>query len=116
MISGSCFDLYLEGVICLQYADNIILFVEDNFEKASNLKHTLTCFENVSAMRINYAKKRGHTSRNEDSLGPSTEIFECVVASLPIKYLGIPLHYDKLRREDVQPLIDKTIKTIVGWR
>ena len=36
--------------------------------------------------------------------------------SFPIKYLGIPLHYDKLRREDIQPLIDKIMKRIAGWR
>jgi hypothetical protein len=31
-------------------------------------------------------------------------------------YIGIPLHYNKLRREDLQPLIDKMIKRIAGWR
>jgi hypothetical protein len=41
---------------------------------------------------------------------------ECVVGSFPIKYLGIPLHYEKLRREDLQPLIDKILKRIAGWR
>jgi hypothetical protein len=30
--------------------------------------------------------------------------------------MGIPLHYDNLRREDVQPLIDKILQIIVGWR
>jgi hypothetical protein len=40
------------------------------------------------------------------------------VGSFPIKYLGIPLHciYDKHRREDIQPLIDKILKRIAGWR
>jgi hypothetical protein len=38
------------------------------------------------------------------------------VGNFPIKYLGIPLHYQKLRREDLQPLIDKIIKRIAGWR
>lgn len=37
-------------------------------------------------------------------------------SSLPIKYLGVPLHYSKLRREDLQPIIDKIIKSIAGWR
>ena len=34
----------------------------------------------------------------------------------PIKYLGIPLHYEKLSKEDIQPLIDKILKRIAGWR
>jgi hypothetical protein len=33
-----------------------------------------------------------------------------------IKYLGIPLHYDKLKREDLQPLIDSLLSRLAGWR
>jgi hypothetical protein len=29
------------------------------------------------------------------------------MGKLPVKYLGIPLHHDRLRREDLQPLIEK---------
>jgi hypothetical protein len=36
--------------------------------------------------------------------------------AFPIKYQGIPLHYNKLRREDLQSLVDKIIKIIAGWR
>jgi hypothetical protein len=39
-----------------------------------------------------------------------------VVGSFPIKYLGIPLHYDKLKREDIQPLAEKILKRIASWR
>lgn len=35
--------------------------------------------------------------------------------SLPIKYLGIPLHYEKLYKNDIQPLVDKILKRIAGW-
>ena len=34
----------------------------------------------------------------------------------PIKYMGVPLHFTKLRREDLQPVIDKIIKRISGWK
>lgn len=43
-------------------------------------------------------------------------ILGCPVGQVPIKYLGVPLHVDKLRREDIQPLVDKIIKRIAGWR
>jgi hypothetical protein len=39
----------------------------------------------------------------------------CPVGDLPIKYLGIPWHDHKLRREDLHPLIDKIIKRIACW-
>jgi hypothetical protein len=43
-------------------------------------------------------------------------IFSCPLGEFPIKYLGVPLHYDNLRREDIQPLVDKMLKKIAGWR
>jgi hypothetical protein len=33
-----------------------------------------------------------------------------------MKYLGVPLHYKKLRKEDLQPVIDKILKKAGGWR
>jgi hypothetical protein len=44
------------------------------------------------------------------------DIFGCHVGAFPINNLGIPLHYQKLRREDLQPLIGKIIKRIACWR
>jgi hypothetical protein len=43
-------------------------------------------------------------------------VFGCPVGAFPIKYLGIHLHYNKLSREDLHPLIDKIIKRIARWR
>jgi hypothetical protein len=56
LIRGLCPDLHPGGVISLQYADDTILFVADDLELATNLKNTLTCFEQVSSMRINFRK------------------------------------------------------------
>jgi hypothetical protein len=33
------------GVISLQYADDTLLFLEDNLEKANNLKWLLICYK-----------------------------------------------------------------------
>lgn len=45
-----------------------------------------------------------------------SNVFCCPIGSFPIKYLGIALHFDKLSREDLQPLLDKILKRIAGWR
>jgi hypothetical protein len=42
-------------------------------------------------------------------------LFAFPLGSFPIKYLGVPLHYDNLRREDIQPLVDKLLRRIAGW-
>jgi hypothetical protein len=43
-------------------------------------------------------------------------VLNCPIGSLPFKYLGVPIHFEKLKREDVQPLVDKLVKRIAGWR
>jgi hypothetical protein len=69
----------------------------------------------MSRMRINYYKSEivPIDPNGVEDILEFAEIFE-PVGALPIKYLGIPLHYHKLKREDLQPLIDKIIKRIVG--
>jgi hypothetical protein len=47
---------------------------------------------------------------------PFLDIFQCVMGRFPVKYLGIPLHHDILRSEDLQPLIENILKRITGWR
>jgi hypothetical protein len=48
LIRGLCPDVHPGGVTSLQYADDTIFFVANDLEFATNLKNTLTCFEQVS--------------------------------------------------------------------
>jgi hypothetical protein len=38
------------------------------------------------------------------------------VGSFPFKYPGIPLHYDKLRRKDIQSVVVVIFKRASSWR
>lgn len=38
------------------------------------------------------------------------KIFCCKRSAFPIKYLGVPLHFSKLKREYIQPIVDKLSK------
>jgi hypothetical protein len=42
------------GLSILQYADDTILFMEHNIEKAQNLKLLLATFEHLSGLKINF--------------------------------------------------------------
>jgi hypothetical protein len=44
------------GLSILQYADDTILFVEDDMEQAKNLKSILCAFENLSGLKFNFHK------------------------------------------------------------
>lgn len=52
----------------------------------------------------------------EEEVNSLAQIFGYKKGALPITYLGVPLHHNKLRKEDLQPVIDKVIKRVAGWR
>ena len=67
-------------------------------------------------MKINFHKNDLMTNNiDEEVANDFGQIFCCKKGCFPIKYLGVPLHYDKLKREDLQPIIDRIIKGISGW-
>jgi hypothetical protein len=86
-------------------------------EAIRNLKCILMLFEKVSGMCINFHKSEMiPLNLDENKVHEISHALSCPVGSLPFKYLGIPFHYKKLKREDVQPLVDKLLKRMAGWR
>src|SRR3954465_3327368 len=66
------------GLSILQYADDIILFMEHDLEKAKNLKLILSAFEQISRLKINLHKSDLYCfgeAQNEAHL--YTELFGC---------------------------------------
>jgi hypothetical protein len=45
-----------DGLYILQYADDIIIFLDYDLEKAKNLKVLLCAFEKLSGIKINFHK------------------------------------------------------------
>jgi hypothetical protein len=116
-ITGLMTSVYPEGVISLQYADDTLLFLEHNNIAVCHLKWIMVCYEKLSGMKINYHKSDMTLIKlGEEEAQQYTKNFCYKVGSFPSKYLGVPLHYDKLRREDIQPFVDLIIKRIPGWR
>jgi hypothetical protein len=77
--------------------------LENDTRAATNLKWVLTSFEQISGTRINYHKSEliPINLLDTEECSPFVDIFGCVLVSFPIKYLGVPLHHDKLKREDL---------------
>jgi hypothetical protein len=44
------------------------------------------------------------------------QFWPCEISSFPCKYLGLPLPLHKLRREQVQPIVDKIANQLPGWK
>jgi hypothetical protein len=55
-IQGFMTQVFPEGVISLQYADDTLIFHGHDLEAACHLKWIMVCFEQLSRMKINYHK------------------------------------------------------------
>src|SRR5207237_1361971 len=79
-----------EGLSILQYADDTIIFMENNLDKARNMKLLLCAFEHISGLKINFHKSElfffGNAQESPDTY---MELFGCKHWDLPLKYLGI---------------------------
>ena len=85
------------GLSILQYADDTILFMEHDIEKARNLKLILSVFEQVSGLKINFHKSELFCfGEAQDEASVYAELFGCAQGQFPINYLGIPIHYRRL--------------------
>jgi hypothetical protein len=101
-------------VISLHYDDDIIFFLENDLDKARNMKMILTYFEKMFGMKLNYNKSEMIPMNLLDQEKENFKnIFGYLVRVFPTKYLGIPLHYEKIKRGDLQPLVDKIVKRIL---
>jgi len=97
-ISGVVPHLIDGGLSILQYADDTILFMDHDLEKARNMKLLLSAFEQVSGLKINFHKSELFCFGNaQDHLDQYVELFGCKSGDFPIRHLGIPIYFMKLR-------------------
>ena len=92
----------VDGVLSiLQYADDTILFMDHGIEKATNMKMILCAFEQLSGLKINFHKSEtfcfGQAKEMEHHY---SQLFGCQSVMYPFRYLGIPIHFWKLRNAD----------------
>ncbi|WVZ51703.1 hypothetical protein U9M48_002818, partial [Paspalum notatum var. saurae] len=96
LVGGIVPHLIDEGLSILQYADDTILFLEHDLEKACKMKLLLTTFEQVSGPKINFHKSELLCfGRAQDSIDQYKDIFGCKHGEIPLRYLGIPIHFKK---------------------
>jgi hypothetical protein len=116
-ITGLMHNMINTGIVSMQYADDTLLFLKNDVSFAINLKWLLSCFEQMSGMRINFHKcDLIAINVDDESAQNLSQTLSCGLRKFPMKYLGVHLHYKNLRKEDLQPVIDKILKKAGGWR
>jgi hypothetical protein len=105
------------GISILQYADDTILFLEHDIAKAVNMKLILCIFEQLSGFKINFHKSEIFSfGKAKDMEDQYRHIFGCESGTLPLKYLGIPVHYRTLRNAEWNPIENRFASKLGCWR
>jgi hypothetical protein len=117
LVTGLIDHLIPKGIVILQYADDTILCLQDNTEKARNIKLLLYIYEQMSGLKTNFDKSDIILVGRDNNLAAIyAEIFNCQVSIFPIKYLGVPVSASKLHISDWVKLEEKLEKKLDIWQ
>jgi hypothetical protein len=101
LITGVIPHLVDDGLSILQYADDTILFMKHDIDKAKNMKLLLSAFEQLSGLKINFYKSEIFCfGQAKDYELQDEQLFGCKKGSYPFKYLGIHMHHRWLNIKD----------------
>jgi hypothetical protein len=110
-------NLIPNGVAVLQYADNTIICLEHDLEKARNMKLLLYMFEQLSGLKINFDKSEILMVVGDNDLAVIyAEMFNCNVNVFPLRYLGVPITAGRLHVADWFKLEEKSAKKLDVWQ
>jgi hypothetical protein len=100
-INGLVPHLIEGGISILQYAYDIILFIENDLEHAKNMKLCLCAFERLSRLKINFHKSELFCYADAKQIESQyTELFDCDLGQYPFRYLRILMHHKKITNDD----------------
>jgi hypothetical protein len=91
--------------------------LENDLEKARNVKLLLYIFEQMSVLRLTLKKSELFLVGGDNGVANEyAEVFNCPVGLLPIKYLGVPVSRSRLKVVDWLKLEEKRAKNLQVWQ
>lgn len=98
------------------YADDAAIFANPNIDEMRTIARVLRVFGDASGLLVNLEKTEIFPIQCQ-----ANDLQECLIhfpaklGSFPCTYLGLPLHFRKLRKIELQPLIDKVGAKLQPW-
>jgi hypothetical protein len=106
-----------DGLSILQYADDMILFLDDDLEKAKGLKLVLSAFEKLSGLKINFRKSElFYFGETKERIVEYVRLFGCKEGECPFRYLGIPMSPSRLSNRDWRAVEERFQKKLSSWK
>jgi hypothetical protein len=94
-----------------------ILFIDHGIDHARNIKLLLSAFEQIPGLRINYHKSELFCfGQAKDEERQYEQLFGCQIGSYPFRYLGIPMHFRRLRNKDWMKIEEQIEKKLSSWK
>jgi hypothetical protein len=116
-IAGVVPHLVDDGLSILQYADDTLIFMDHDLDKAQNMKLLLCAFEQALGLKINFHKSELLCfGQAQNEVEQYTTLFGCQEGGLPLKYLGIPIHFQKLRNVGWKKVEECFEKRLSRWK
>ena len=117
LLCGLAENLIPRGVAILQYANDIIICLKNDFEKARNMKLLLYLYEVMSGLKINFSKSEIIlVNGDNDTQILYAELFNCQAGLFPIKYLEVLVGPGRLHIKDWVILQEKNLKKLSTWK
>jgi hypothetical protein len=76
----------------------------------------LVCFEAVSGLKVNLAKSALLPVGEVENLGELADVLGCGTASLPMKYLGLPLGASFKAKPIWDDILEKVDHRLASWK
>ena len=117
MLTGLADNLIPHGVAILQYADDPIICLKENFENARNMKILLDIYEIMTGLKIDFSKNEVILVNGDHNMNLQyVELFNCQIGTFPLKYLGVPVSPSRLHVKDWALLEEKNDKKLATWK
>jgi hypothetical protein len=90
--------------------------MDHDLDKARNMKLLLCAFEQASSLKINFHKSVLFCfGQGQEAVDQYTTLFGCQ-GGFPLKFLGMPIHYRKLRNADWKRVEERFEKRLTSWK
>jgi hypothetical protein len=99
------------------YADYVFVFERPRPAELVAMRGILDYFGEASGIKVNFGNSAVASIQcPEMAVELTRNTFSCQVMALPCTYLGLPLSIRKLRKSDLQPVLDKLANKLSLWK
>ncbi|XP_026410627.1 uncharacterized protein LOC113305846 [Papaver somniferum] len=100
----------------LQFADGLIVFLDDTPDQVSNLKNIIFSFELISGLKVNFRKSTIVGIGTDHNGADCARIFGCSLSQWPLNYLGIPLGCNSKCKAMWEIIVQKFHQKLSTWK